>query len=97
LSPLYWPVKIEDGPRKIFQRDRYIGTLLDNTHLKVSFSGLGFTFGGLEIDGTKLSIFSVTVWNSFIPGFPDLLDIGVVAAGDRDHQIERNIFKHSDI
>ena len=93
-------VDVENGPRELIQRDRIVGAFLDEAEFEISFSRLGFALNGLEIDLTELAlpvIFPVHSVGVLVPILPDLFDVGVVAAVDRDLQIEFLVLIHTDV
>ena len=97
---LYSPftlVEIVEGPRKLLDRYRGIGSVLNETHLEVSFSRLRLSLNGLQVDISKAFFRTVAVLISPITACPDVSYIGVITFIHCDYQIEVNVICPSDV
>jgi len=90
-------VEIVEGPRKLLDRYRGIGSVLNETHLEVSFSRLRLSLNGLQVDISKAFFRTVAVLISPITAGPDVSYIGVITFIHRDYQIEVNVICPSDV
>jgi len=90
-------VEIVEGPRKLLDRYRGIGSVLNETHLEVSFSRLRLSLNGLQVDISKAFFRTIAVLNTPITADPDVSNIGVITFINCDYQIEVNVICPSDV